>query len=58
MIELNEILLIDDSKGVNALNKRILQEMGVGKKITTIIKWSACPRIFNGQRCERPISVS
>jgi len=35
MIELNEILLIDDSKGANALNKRLLQEMGVGKKITT-----------------------
>jgi CheY-like chemotaxis protein len=37
MIELNEILLIDDSKGANALNKRLLQEMGVGKKITTLL---------------------
>jgi hypothetical protein len=32
MIELNEILLIDDSKGANALNKGYFKKWVLGKK--------------------------
>lgn len=34
---LKEILLVDDSKGTNALNKRLLQQMGVVEKISTAL---------------------
>lgn len=35
MKKLGEILLIDDSRGTNSLNKRLLEEMEIAKKITT-----------------------
>lgn len=37
MKKLNEILLVDDSKGINTLNRRILQEMNVAKTISTAL---------------------
>ena len=35
MGKLKEILLIDDSKGTNSLNKRLLREMDVAEHIST-----------------------
>lgn len=32
---LNEILLIDDSRGTNSLNKRLLEELNIAKKVST-----------------------
>jgi CheY-like chemotaxis protein len=34
MIKLNEVLLIDDSRGTNILNKRLLDKMGIANKVT------------------------
>ena len=36
MNKLKEILLIDDSRGTNILNKRIMEEMNIAYKITTL----------------------
>ena len=36
MKKLNEIVLIDDSRGTNILNKRLMEEMNVADKITTL----------------------
>jgi CheY-like chemotaxis protein len=41
MKKLNEILLIDDSKGSNILNKRLIKEMDITDKITTVLNGSA-----------------
>jgi CheY-like chemotaxis protein len=41
MKKLNEILLIDDSRGSNILNKRLIEEMDITHKITTALNGRA-----------------
>lgn len=37
MKKLKEILLVDDSRGTNVLNERLLSSMGVSQKITAVL---------------------
>lgn len=37
MKKIREVLLVDDGRGTNALNKRLLVDMGVVEKVSTVV---------------------